>query len=106
MLAGAGPQPLGDGLAIAHPSKVGEAELAAVAVPALLCLAESDSAFPQAAADAAVATMRARGLRVAVSGPHAGTVHGFAARGDETVTAVAAARAAALQAVVEFALSL
>lgn len=94
-----------DGFAIAHPSRCAVPDFAGVAKPALFILAETDNAFSQADADAAVAGLRASGVRVVVNGPHAGTVHGFAARGDETVPAVAAARQSGIAAAVDFALS-
>lgn len=95
-----------DGVGVAHPSKCSESDFSKIAAPALFILAEADNAFSQEAADASIADLRARGFPVRVSGPHAGTVHGFAARGDETIPAIAAARAAGILAAVEFALSL
>ena len=102
----AGSAGLLDGVGVAHPSRCAPADFARVSRPALFILAEADNAFSQDAADASIADLRARGFPVSVSGPHAGTVHGFAARGDEAVPAVAAARAAGIQAAVAFALSL
>ena len=94
-----------DAFGIAHPSRCAVADFSGVAKPALFILAESDNAFSQADADAAVAGLRGSGVRVVVNGPHPGTVHGFAARGDETVPAIAAARQSAIAAAVDFALS-
>lgn len=102
----AGQARLVDGFAVAHPSKCEAADFASVSLPALFILAEVDNAFAQTTADAAIADLRARGFAVAVSGPHAGTVHGFAARGDEEVPAVAAARKAGIEAAVKFTLGL
>ena len=95
-----------DGFAVAHPSKCDTPDFAAISLPALFLLAETDGAFSQAQADASAADLRARGLPVTVKGPYPGTVHGFAARGDEDVPAIAFARKDALEAAVAFTLGL
>ena len=110
--ATSGAAPLFDALAVAHPTRTGgAAEYLAARVPTLLLLAETDVAFPPETAAAVAEALRARAaaepaLKFAQLGPFAGTVHGFAARGDEADVVVGAARRAANDGAVDFLLAL
>ncbi len=76
---------------VCHPSKTGPDDYAGTSAPGLFILAESDSSFP---AEVVAATKeRCAGKSFTFCGPYPGTSHGFAARGDDAVPAIAKARA-------------
>ena len=103
VLAAHGPHALVDAWAVAHPTKTSPSDYAAAApVPGLFLLAETDGMFPPEALAETRELLEGKG-DYEFQGPYPGTSHGFVVRGDDSVPAVAAGRAAARAAAAAFA---